>query len=267
MNKNASNTANSHGNENSGKSTSTSHRNGKHSVNLQKRGSTRFQFGLIIAMSLVYFALEASFENLKSKEVAQTDAIEEVLEFYPDTYIVEEKVPKEKLVTQKKIKDPVFKVVENDYDNDTGEEEFIDIPADDSSMDLKPGDIEFVKDPPVIEEMVFRLVEDAPIFPGCENVEQGERLACFTDKLQRHIQKNFRYPDAAKEMNIRGKVYVGFRIGKNGYISDIELRGPHKLLENEAARIIGKLPKMTPGKQRGVPVKVPFSIPINFQLN
>jgi protein TonB len=44
------------------------------------------------------------------------------------------------------------------------------------------------------------------------------------------------------------------------------MRGPDKLLENEAGRIIGRLPQMTPGKQRGRPVRVPFSIPITFRL-
>ena len=46
----------------------------------------------------------------------------------------------------------------------------------------------------------------------------------------------------------------------------IRSRGPHKTLEREANRIIAKLPKMTPGKQRGKPVRVPFSIPITFRL-
>ena len=55
-------------------------------------------------------------------------------------------------------------------------------------------------------------------------------------------------------------------IGKDGVISEIRMRGPDKNLEKEAERIISKLPQMTPGKQRGKPVRVPFSIPINFLL-
>ena len=67
-------------------------------------------------------------------------------------------------------------------------------------------------------------------------------------------------------MGIQGRVYVNFIISKNGSITNIRMRGPDKNLEKEAARIIGRLPKMTPGKQRGRPVRVPFSIPITFRL-
>ena len=67
-------------------------------------------------------------------------------------------------------------------------------------------------------------------------------------------------------MGIQGRVYVRFVIDKNGDIIQIQTRGPDKNLEKEAQRIIGKLPKMIPGKQRGRPVRVPFSIPITFRL-
>ena len=67
-------------------------------------------------------------------------------------------------------------------------------------------------------------------------------------------------------MGIQGRVYVNFIISKDGSITSIRMRGPDKNLEKEAARIIGRLPKMTPGKQRGRPVRVPFSIPITFRL-
>ena len=68
-------------------------------------------------------------------------------------------------------------------------------------------------------------------------------------------------------MGIQGRVYVSFIINKDGTIGSVRMRGPDKNLEKEAARIINKLPKMTPGKQRGRPVRVPFSIPITFKLN
>jgi len=84
--------------------------------------------------------------------------------------------------------------------------------------------------------------------------------------MQKHIGKNFRYPEIAQEMGIQGRVSVMFTIQKDGSIGNVRMRGPDKSLEAEAARIIGKLPKMTPGKQRGRPVRVPFSIPITFKL-
>ena len=84
--------------------------------------------------------------------------------------------------------------------------------------------------------------------------------------MQKHIVKNFRYPELEQELGIQGRVNVMFEIQKDGSIGNVRMRGPNKNLEKEAARIIDKLPKMTPGKQRGKAVKVPFSIPITFKL-
>ena len=84
--------------------------------------------------------------------------------------------------------------------------------------------------------------------------------------MNKHIRKNFRYPEIAQEMGIQGRVYVNFIIAKDGQITNIRMRGPDKNLEKEAKRIISKLPSMIPGKQRGRPVRVPFSIPITFRL-
>jgi protein TonB len=67
-------------------------------------------------------------------------------------------------------------------------------------------------------------------------------------------------------MGIQGRVNVMFVIQKDGSIGGVRMRGPDKNLEKEAARIIDKLPKMVPGKQRGRAVRVPFSIPITFRL-
>ena len=116
-------------------------------------------------------------------------------------------------------------------------------------------------------DVPFAVIEDVPLFPGCERVAKSERRACFQDKMNKHIRKNFRYPEIAQEMGIQGRVYVNFIISKDGNITNVRMRGPDKNLEKEAARIISKLPKMTPGKQRGRPVRVPFSIPITFRLN
>ena len=115
-------------------------------------------------------------------------------------------------------------------------------------------------------DVPFAVIEDVPIFPGCERVAKSERRTCFQDQMNKHIRKNFRYPDIAQEMGIQGRVYVNFIISKDGSITNIRMRGPDKNLENEAARIIGRLPTMTPGKQRGRAVRVPFSIPITFRL-
>ena len=115
-------------------------------------------------------------------------------------------------------------------------------------------------------DVPFAVIEDVPIFPGCEKVSKSERRNCFQEQMNKHIRKNFRYPEIAQEMGIQGRVYVNFIISKDGSISNIRMRGPDKNLEKEAQRIISKLPNMTPGKQRGRAVRVPFSIPITFRL-
>lgn len=119
------------------------------------------------------------------------------------------------------------------------------------------------------EEIVpFAVIENVPVFPGCENLQtEEERKVCFSKKVQEHIIKNFKYPPTALEMRISGKVYVQFVIDSQGRVKNIQKRGPDRLLEKEAARIIAALPTVKPGIQRGKPVKVKYAIPINFVLH
>ena len=130
---------------------------------------------------------------------------------------------------------------------------------------------EVIEEVEVLEEEVdvdvpFAIIEDVPLFPGCERIKKSERRKCFQEKLDKHVLKNFRYPEIAQEMGVQGRVFVTFVIDRDGTITGIRTRGPDKNLEKEAARIIGKLLNMTPGKQRGRAVRVPFSYPINFCL-
>jgi protein TonB len=114
-------------------------------------------------------------------------------------------------------------------------------------------------------EVPFAVLESVPIFPGCEGGTKDEIRNCFQRKILEHVQKNFVYPQTAQDLGIHGKVFVVFVIDKNGLVTKIQSRGPDNLLEKEAERIISLLPKMIPGKQRGKPVRVPYSIPINFK--
>ncbi len=116
------------------------------------------------------------------------------------------------------------------------------------------------------EEIVpFAIIEHVPIFPGCETlVTEEERKNCFNQKVQEHVRKTFKYPTAALEMNITGKVFVQFVIDSQGRVTNIKKRGPDRLLETEAVRIISTLPRVKPGVQRGKAVRVTYAIPINF---
>ncbi|MCK0109249.1 energy transducer TonB [Flavobacteriaceae bacterium S0825] len=112
----------------------------------------------------------------------------------------------------------------------------------------------------------FTVVEKVPIWPGCTGNNNDELKKCFQDQMVKHVNKNFEYPQQALELQIRGKVFVMFVIDSKGYVANVQVRGPDKILEKEASRIIALIPKMEPGKQRGKPVTIPYSLPINFVL-
>jgi protein TonB len=118
------------------------------------------------------------------------------------------------------------------------------------------------------EEIPFAVIEDAPVFPGCESVPKNQRSACFEEQIRKFIGKNQQYPERAAQDNIQGRVSVVFVIDKDGSITNVQARGPKggELLEKEALRVISKLPKIKPGSQRGKPVKIKFSIPFVFKL-
>lgn len=113
-------------------------------------------------------------------------------------------------------------------------------------------------------EVTWITIEEVPVFPGCES--SGDKRACFQEMVLKHIRKNFRYPEQAIAMNLQGKVHLQFTVKKDGSVGHLKMRSPHDILGNEAKRIISKLPKMQPGKQRDKAVQVAFSIPITFKL-
>ena len=117
------------------------------------------------------------------------------------------------------------------------------------------------------EENPFAEVFNPPRFFQCYLVGQNESRSCFQDEMNTHIRRNFRYPEIAQEMGIQGRVYMNFIITKCGNIENIRMRGPDKILEEEALRIVNLLPKLLPGSLKdGTPVRVPFSIPLTFRL-
>ena len=63
-------------------------------------------------------------------------------------------------------------------------------------------------------DVPFAVIEDVPIYPGCEKVAKSKRRQCFQEQINKHIRKNFRYPEIAQEMGIQGRVYVNFIISK-----------------------------------------------------
>jgi len=111
-------------------------------------------------------------------------------------------------------------------------------------------------DPDPTDDAPFIFVEEMPSYPG------GWQ-AFYT-----FISKNVKYPKAAQRLGIEGKVFLEFTIEKDGSITDILVKkGMEGGLSEEALRVMHLIPeKFNPGKQRGKPVRVRQSIPINFQL-
>ena len=102
------------------------------------------------------------------------------------------------------------------------------------------------------EEDIFQVVEDMPTFPG---------------DINKWLGKNVKYPVIAQENNIQGRVTVQFVIERDGSITDVKvLRGVDPSLDKEAVRVVKSMPKWKPGKQRGKPVRVSYTVPINFRL-
>lgn len=115
---------------------------------------------------------------------------------------------------------------------------------------------------------IFMVVEDMPRFKGCENAKTPQEAdACFQRELAKFLQRELVYPPAAKQAGQQGKVYVYFVVDKDGSVTDVKAVRDFGYGSGVAAEnVIKKLPKFTPGKQRGRPVKVQYTLPINFTL-
>lgn len=85
--------------------------------------------------------------------------------------------------------------------------------------------------------------------------------------LVKYLSENINYPKKALKKNIMGKVYVQFVIDKTGKVTDVvAVRGVDKSLDKEAVRVIKAMPSWKPGMKDGAPVKVKYTIPINFKF-
>ena len=117
------------------------------------------------------------------------------------------------------------------------------------------------------DEVPFNVLEEKPMFPQCKDVPKPEQENCFKKALDAHVRKTLEYPQPAIDMGLQGRIIVQFRIKKDGNVEVTNVQGKEKILEKEARRVIEKLPKLIPGKQRDRPVAVIYSYPIVFRLN
>ena len=104
--------------------------------------------------------------------------------------------------------------------------------------------------------VIFKVVDQMPEFPGGVNA------------FVLYLQKNLRYPMKARKNGIEGRVLVQFVVEKDGRISDIDVirSSGNEMLDKEAVRVIHSMPRWKPGSNKGKPVRVSYTAPINFRL-
>ena len=113
----------------------------------------------------------------------------------------------------------------------------------------------------------FSIVENVPIYPGCEKGKEYEKRQCMAKKIAAFVNENYN-AKIAKELGLSGRqrIHVIFKIDVTGNIVSARARSPHPELEIEAVRVINLLPKMKPGTHKGKAVIVPYSLPIMLQV-
>ena len=105
------------------------------------------------------------------------------------------------------------------------------------------------------QSTVYEIVEEMPEFSG------------GSAKMNEYLGNNIIYPEYAVDNNIEGRVIVEFIVNTDGTLSNVQIRrGVHETLDNEAIRVVKSMPKWKPGKQRGKPVRVKYTVPVNFRL-
>jgi protein TonB len=220
-------------------------------VDLEKRKGLFLQVGLVVTLSVILIGFEWAKPPGDGDDTEMVRSIQFEDEMMQITRREEPK-PEPK-PEQPKVAE-VLDIVDDDVLID---EEFdFDMEAtDDSQYDFTSvmGDDEEEFD----EDEVFYIVEDMPTFNG------GEPATEF----RKYIAQNLRYPEIAAENGISGRVIVQFAVDKVGKVVDAKIvRSVDPALDREAVRVVMVSPRWAPGKQRGKPVKVLFTFPINFVL-
>ena len=119
---------------------------------------------------------------------------------------------------------------------------------------------------------VFTVVEDMPIpwfyKTECIDVDTEEKQNCYTLKLKEYLSKKLNYPYKAVSSKTEGTVVIQFVISKDGSIQDAEIvKDIGNGCGTEALKLVNEMPDWVPGRQRGVPVNVRYTLPIKFQLS
>ncbi|HSI70494.1 MAG TPA: energy transducer TonB [Gillisia sp.] len=230
-------------------------------ADLTKRSVLFLQLGLILVLLITYGAIEWKTYDRDNTDIGTLDLGDLDDEEIPITEIQNTPPPPPP-------PPPAPEIIEVVEDEAEVEEDIIE--STETTQD-EIVEVREVVEAPVEEEIAdvpFAVIENVPIFPGCENMSTNDqRKKCMSEKVQEFVQRRFN-TDLGSQLGLSGvnRVIVVFKIDKNGNITDVRSRAPHPRLEQEAARVVNMLPKMQPGKQRGKPVGVSYSLPIVFQV-
>jgi protein TonB len=209
------------------------------------------EIGLIISLSLVLVAF-----NLKSYERKESGMISRLLDETPEEFVEITQHEKPLPPPESPRQTTLISIVENELE--VQEDLLINVEADQSTVVEEyhaeiPVDAE--EEETTEEEPIFAIVESMPAFPGGEEA----RLKYLND----HVN----YPTMAREAGIQGRVFVEFVIEKDGSVTNARVvRGIGGGCDEEAVRVVENMPRWIPGKQRNVPVRVRFNMPIRFIL-
>ena len=231
-------------------------------ADLRRRSLLFFQLGLVFILALTYIVIENKTYDNSGRDAGQV-LVDDDLEDVPITELNTPPPPPppppppapeiiEVVEDEEEIEETVIESTETDID-----EEIVEI-----------DDVEVIEEEEVIADVPFAIIEQVPIFPGCEKEKNNvARKACMSEKVSKLVKKKFN-TELGSELGLSGvnRVFISFKIDRNGNITNIRSRAPHPRLEKEAERVIKLLPKMTPGKQRGKAVGVLYSLPITFKV-
>ncbi|MBG7630684.1 MAG: energy transducer TonB [Bacteroidetes bacterium] len=229
-------------------------------ANLENYTRIFMQLGLVLALLVVYLAIEK-----KTYDRVIGDLGPVVLNMEDDEEQIE--IEQVKPPEQKAPPPPAPDKIEVVEDEEEIEETVIESTETDETEAVEVEIIEVEEEEEVMEDVPFAIIEDVPVYPGCKG-NKAKLRACLQEKIQKLVMKKFN-SELASDLGLSPgvkRIFVMFKIDKNGNITDVQARAPHVKLQQEAIRVVKLIPKMTPGKQRGRPVGVKYSLPIAFRV-
>ncbi|WP_405222449.1 energy transducer TonB [Dokdonia sp. Asnod1-B02] len=232
-------------------------------ADLRKRSMLFFQLGLIAVLALTYITIEWKTYDDVAIDIGQLDLDD----------LDDEEIPITELNTPPPPPPPppppapeIIEVVEDEEEIEETIIESTETDAEEEIVEVE--EVEVVEEEEEIADVPFAVIENVPIFPGCESMtNNNDRKNCMSEKVSKLVNKKFN-TELGSDLGLSGinRIFVSFKIDKTGRIVNIRSRAPHPRLASEAERVIKLLPKMTPGKQRGKPVGVLYSLPITFKV-